>query len=32
MGLVPSVDLRVLHLVRDPRAAAYSWLKKKPQP
>jgi hypothetical protein len=32
MGLVPGVDLRVLHLVRDPRAAAYSWLKKKPQP
>jgi hypothetical protein len=32
MSLVPNVDLRVLHLVRDPRAAAYSWLKKKPQP
>ena len=32
MGLVPGIDLRVLHLVRDPRAAAYSWLKKKPQP
>ena len=32
MGLAPGVDLRVLHLVRDPRAAAYSWLKKKPQP
>jgi hypothetical protein len=32
MSLVPGVDLRVLHLVRDPRAAAYSWLKKKPQP
>jgi len=32
MSLVPDVDLRVLHLVRDPRAAAYSWLKKKPQP
>ncbi len=32
LGLVPDIDLRVLHLVRDPRAAAYSWLKKKPQP
>ena len=32
MSLVRGVDLRVLHLVRDPRAAAYSWLKKKPQP
>lgn len=32
MGMVPSVDLYVLHLIRDPRAAAYSWLKKKPQP
>ncbi len=32
MGMIPSVDLYVLHLIRDPRAAAYSWLKKKPQP
>lgn len=32
MGMVPGVDLRVLHLVRDPRAVAYSWLKKKAQP
>jgi hypothetical protein len=32
MGLVPGIDFRVLHLIRDPRAAAYSWLKKKPQP
>ena len=32
MGMVPGVDLYVLHLIRDPRAAAYSWLKKKPQP
>ncbi|MDQ4107038.1 MAG: hypothetical protein M3157_07715 [Actinomycetota bacterium] len=32
LGLVPGIDLRVLHLVRDPRAAAYSWMKKKPQP
>jgi hypothetical protein len=26
------VDLYVVHLVRDPRASAYSWLKKKRQP
>ena len=32
MGMVPSVDFYVLHLIRDPRAAAYSWSKKKPQP
>ena len=32
LGMVPGIDLRVLHLVRDPRAAAYSWAKKKPQP
>ena len=29
---VSSVDLRVLHLVRDPRATAYSWLNPKPSP
>ncbi len=32
LSRVPGVDFRVLHLIRDPRAAAYSWLKKKPQP
>lgn len=32
LGMIPSVDLRVLHLVRDPRAAAYSWLREKHQP
>lgn len=32
VGMVPSVDLRVVHLVRDPRAVAYSWLRKKLQP
>ena len=32
VGMVDGIDLRVLHLVRDPRAAAYSWQKKKPQP
>jgi Sulfotransferase family len=32
MSLVPDLDFYVLHLIRDPRAAAHSWLKKKPQP
>jgi Sulfotransferase family len=32
VGMVPSVDLYVLHLVREPRAVAYSWLRKKLQP
>lgn len=27
-----AIDLRVVHLVRDPRAAAYSWMRKKAQP
>lgn len=29
---VPGLDLRLLHLVRDPRAAAYSWSRRKLQP
>ena len=32
MDMVPELDVRVLHLIRDPRAAAYSWLKRKQQP
>jgi hypothetical protein len=32
LGMVPSVDLRVVHLVRDPRAVAYSWLRKRVHP
>jgi hypothetical protein len=32
LGRTPGIDLYVVHLVRDPRAAAYSWLRKKPQP
>lgn len=32
LGMTPSVDLYVVHLVRDPRAAAFSWLRKKLQP
>jgi hypothetical protein len=29
LALVPIIDLYVVHLVRDPRAVAYSWLRKK---
>jgi Sulfotransferase family len=29
---LPEVDLYVVHLVRDPRATAYSWLRKKAAP
>jgi hypothetical protein len=29
---VPGVDLRVVHLIRDPRATAYSWRRKKSLP
>jgi sulfotransferase family protein len=29
---VPGIDLRVVHLVRDPRAAAYSWTRRKALP
>ena len=29
LKMMPSVDLYVVHLVRDPRAVAYSWLRKK---
>ena len=32
LGMVEGIDVRVLHLIRDPRAAAYSWTKKKRQP
>lgn len=32
LGRTPGLDLYVVHLVRDPRAVAYSWLRKKPQP
>jgi hypothetical protein len=31
LGMTPGIDLYVVHLVRDPRAAAYSWLREKPQ-
>jgi len=29
---IPTIDLYVVHLVRDPRAVAYSWLRKKWNP
>lgn len=29
LGMMPGIDLHVVHLVRDPRAVAYSWLRKK---
>ncbi len=32
VGMVSSIDLRVVHLVRDPRAVAYSWSRKRLQP
>lgn len=32
LASLPDIDLRVLHLVRDPRAAAYSWRTPKPSP
>jgi hypothetical protein len=32
LEMTPGIDLYVVHLVRDPRAVAYSWLRKKPQP
>ncbi len=32
MSMVPGVDFYALHLIRDPRAAAYSWSRKKFQP
>ena len=32
LGEVPGVEVSTLHLVRDPRAAGYSWLRRKPLP
>ena len=32
LGDLPGIDLQVLHLVRDPRAAAHSWRRRKQQP
>ncbi len=32
LSQIPEVDLRVLHLVRDSRAAAFSWMKKMRMP
>jgi hypothetical protein len=32
VAMLPSVDLYILHLVRDPRAVAFSWTRKKVKP
>ncbi len=32
LDTLPGLDLHVVHLVRDPRATAYSWLRVKPLP
>jgi hypothetical protein len=32
LDMLPGVELRVVHLIRDPRATAYSWLRKKRLP
>jgi hypothetical protein len=32
LARIPGIDLRVVHLVRDPRATAYSWLRNKQLP
>lgn len=32
LASVPGVDVRVLHIVRDPRATAFSWLRRKALP
>jgi hypothetical protein len=32
LGMIPNIELSIVHLIRDPRAAAYSWSVQKPQP
>ncbi len=32
LSLIPSIELHIVHLIRDPRAVAYSWRKRKKQP
>jgi hypothetical protein len=32
LQMLPGVEVRVVHLIRDPRATAYSWLRKKALP
>jgi hypothetical protein len=32
LDMLPGVEVRVVHLIRDPRATAYSWLRKKALP
>jgi hypothetical protein len=31
LNLIPAVDLYIIHLVRDPRAVSFSWLRRKKQ-
>jgi hypothetical protein len=32
LGLVPDIDLYILHIIRDSKAVAYSWNSRKPSP
>ncbi|MBN2085840.1 MAG: sulfotransferase [Anaerolineales bacterium] len=32
LGSIPEIDLYIVHLVRDPKAVAYSWSIRKPKP
>lgn len=32
LQMLPSIELYIVHLLRDPRGVAYSWLRKKPRP
>lgn len=32
LSMVPNIDLYVVHLIRDPRAVAHSWMRKKLEP
>lgn len=32
LDILPEIELHVVHIVRDPRAVAFSWLRKKMQP
>ncbi len=32
LGLVPEIDLYIVHLIRDPKAVAHSWSIRKPKP
>jgi hypothetical protein len=32
LGLIPEIDLYLVHLIRDPKAVGYSWSSRKPKP